>query len=277
MYLLTEEPTSRPTLVDDRNFYRPAGVRRWIKSPEKLAAGEFGLNPRVKIPLGRLGTMRTEFEAYLLLQNAMLCLQAMGLGGWIHASIAPPYLLGDPFASPATQGILNVKWHVPGRPFIKRFTVDLLRWATPISKMRANPCGLLRSGADPANPNAEDWLIKCLCSPNYSPEQAVDAVVQEKQQVYSDRSVFQKLFVAQNEKAYMDEVPHYDERVIECTKDICRYLLETHGRFPAHVDSLFVPGVWLQAHHLDLSYYDDLFATGYGYTPTHRGHQSAWH
>ena len=35
--------------------------------------------------------------------------------------------------------------------------------------------------------------------------------------------------------------------VIDCATDICNYIYETHGRFPAHVDAIYVPGVWLQA------------------------------
>jgi hypothetical protein len=30
MYLLTQPDGARPTVVDDRNFYRPAGVQRWV-------------------------------------------------------------------------------------------------------------------------------------------------------------------------------------------------------------------------------------------------------
>ena len=35
--------------------------------------------------------------------------------------------------------------------------------------------------------------------------------------------------------------------VIDRATDICNYIYETHGRFPAHVDAIYVPGVWLQA------------------------------
>jgi hypothetical protein len=91
MYLLTEPDGCRPYFLDDRNFYRPAGVRKWGR--------EGFLNKEIKIPLGVLGPMRTQIEADLLLQNLMLVLQAMGLGGWIHASVAPPHLLGNPYES----------------------------------------------------------------------------------------------------------------------------------------------------------------------------------
>ena len=88
MYLLTQPDGARPVIVDDRNFYRPAGVKKWIKSGF--------LNNDIKLPLGTLWSMRTQIEADLLLQNLMLTADAMGLGAWIHASIAPPVLLGRP-------------------------------------------------------------------------------------------------------------------------------------------------------------------------------------
>jgi hypothetical protein len=277
MYVLTEDPRSRPTFVDDRNFYQPAGVQKWMKDPARIQDGEFALNKTLKLPLGKLGNMRTEYEAYFLLQNLALCLQAMGLGGWIHASIGPPYLLGDPFASPETRGVLNVRWHIPDRSFLKQFTIDLLRWGTPKAPMRANPCGLLRPGVTPETASEDDWLIKCLCTPNYTVEAAVDKIVSEKHQLYADRALFSRIFRDGQADTYIREVPPYRPEVIECVKDICRYLQETHGRFPAHADGLFVPGIWLQAHHLDLSYYDDLFTSGVGYTNTQRDHQSHWH
>ena len=40
---------------------------------------------------------------------------------------------------------------------------------------------------------------------------------------------------------YVDEVPHYDKDVVQCVKDVCNYIADTHGRFPAHVDAIYVP------------------------------------
>ncbi len=88
MYLLTEPDGHRPAFLDDRNFYLPAGVKEWIKSGF--------LNKDIKLPLGVLGTMRTQIEAELLLQNLILMLQAMGLGrldsrlGRAHQAAAGP-------------------------------------------------------------------------------------------------------------------------------------------------------------------------------------------
>jgi hypothetical protein len=71
MYLLTEPDGARPTLVDDRNFYRPAGVEKWVRNGF--------LNDNIKVPLGVIATLRTQIEADLLVQNLMLLAEAMGL------------------------------------------------------------------------------------------------------------------------------------------------------------------------------------------------------
>ena len=65
--------------------------------------------------------MRTQIEAELLLQNLILMLQAMGLGGWIHASIAPTMLL------PA----LGFQYVTP-----RYRLLDFLRWGTVLTKVR---------------------------------------------------------------------------------------------------------------------------------------------
>jgi len=249
MYVLTEPDGYRPLLVDDRNFYLSAGVRRWKESGF--------LNKDLKISLGALGSMRTQIEADLLLQNLILTLQAMGLGGWIHAAVGPPYLLGHPYFATVTKG-LAFRHEVP-RSF---FLLELLRWGSPIPKIRANPVGI-------------DGVFEAMCPPYYKDmSAAVDAVIAEKKQLYADRGFFDKTFKTQGD-VFCKEVPFYDPRVIECTKDICNYIYRTHGRFPAHVDAMYVPGVWLQAHHLDLDYYDQLYREGY--TETQARHQERWH
>jgi len=238
-------------LVDDRNFYLPAGVAKWKRNGF--------LNKDVKVPLGVLGPMRTQIEAELLLQNLMLVIQSMGLGGWIHASVTPQHLLGNPYES--TQKGLGFTFQKP-RPHL----LDLVRWGTFLTGPRAHPVGL-------------NDLIQGMCPPYYKTmADAVDAVIALKygsQGVYEDRDYFRGIFKGDGGERYVKEVPHYDPRVVQCVKDVCTYIYETHGRFPAHVDAIYVPGVWIQVHHLDLEYYDKLFNNGY--TETHRRHQELWH
>jgi hypothetical protein len=76
-------------------------------------------------------------------------------------------------------------------------------------------------------------------------------------------------------QTFIEEVPHYDQDVIASAKDICTYIYETYGRFPAHVDAFHVLGIWVQAHHLALDYYDSLHIGGYSNTQARR--DSLWH
>ena len=61
MYLLTQPDGARPTIVDDRNFYQAAGVKKWVQKGF--------LNKDLKVPLGVIGSLRTQIEADLLLQK----------------------------------------------------------------------------------------------------------------------------------------------------------------------------------------------------------------
>lgn len=252
MYLLTEPDGHRPTFVDDRNFYCLAGVGKWVRNGF--------LNKDIKLSLGSLGMFRSDIEANLLLQNLTLTLQAMGLGGWIHASISPPYLLGHPLFTKPGSG-LGFKFETP------RFSLlDIVRWGTFLPKVRANPVGL-------------PGCIECMCPPFYRDmPHAVDALIEKKYGtggIYTDRQYFDTIFKGDFGDKYMKEVPRYTPEAIQCTKDVCSYIFRTHRRFPAHADAIDVPGIWLQAHHLDLNYYDKLFQ--HGYLDTHRMHDELWH
>jgi hypothetical protein len=75
--------------------------------------------------------------------------------------------------------------------------------------------------------------------------------------------------------APLEEANDYSADVIACTRDICTYIYETHGRFPAHTDTIHVPGVWLQTHHLENAYYEKYFRNGM--TEAHELHDQRWH
>jgi hypothetical protein len=260
MYLLTQPEGARPTIVDDRNFYRKAGVKKWVKSGF--------LNEDIKLPLGSLWGMRTQIEADLLVQNLMLTADSMGLGAWIHATIAPPVMLGDPKFTERYGSMLGFDWVTP-----RWKPQDLLRWHVPlpmVANLRANPVGLRHQG---------EHLIKAMCPPNYpTMAAAVDAVVADKfgpSGIYSDEALFARIYKGDFGARYLAEASRYGEDVIACTRDICTYVYETHGRFPAHVEAIHVPGVWMQAHHVEEDYYERFFQNGL--TDAHRGHDSAWH
>lgn len=260
MYLLTQPDGARPAIVDDRNFYRPAGVKNWIKKGF--------LNNDIKIPLGTIWSMRTQIEADLLVQNLFLVAEAMGLGAWIHGSMSPPVLMGDPKFIAKYGSMLGFDFVTP-----KWKPLDIVRWQVPLPKfsnLRANPIGLRHKG---------EHLIKGSCPPYYdSMSDAVDAVVAAKfgpKGIYQDKSTFDKIYREPFGATYLKEASVYSQDVIECARDICSYIHETHGRFPAHVDAIHAPGIWLQVHHVEQEYYDSFFRDGL--TQAHRDHDLLWH
>ena len=252
LYLLSQEEGHRPAFRDDWNFYRYAGIRKWVRSGF--------LNRDLPLPLGLLGTFRIHIEADLLIQNLLLTIQAMGLGGWVHAAFAGPILLGDPEYEEFGSG-LGFRYQKP-----HKWLRQQLFFLTPIPAWRPNPVGL-------------DGLLEGLCPPYHANmSEAVDALLNYKYGtggIYRDPRTFSKVFKSGLAETFLREASHYSADVIACTKDICNYIYDTYGRFPAHVDAMDVPGVQVQAHHLDLNYYDQFYDGGY--TETQRRHQELWH
>jgi hypothetical protein len=260
MYLLTQPDGARPVLVDDRNLYRVAGVKRWVKSGF--------LNEEIKIPLGVIGSMRTQIEADLLVQNLFLIAEAMGLGAWIHATISPPVLNGDPKFIDRYGPLLGFE-HVTPRWRAR----DIFNWHVPLPRfanLRAHPVALKHEG---------EYLIKAKCPPNYeSMDKAIDEVVDSKfgaNGVYNNRELFNQIYKEDFGARYLDEAKSYSPEVIDCVRDVCNYIHDSHRRFPAHCEAIHVPGIWLQVHHPEIPYYDRYFKNGL--TEVHRQHDTLWH
>jgi len=72
-----------------------------------------------------------------------------------------------------------------------------------------------------------------------------------------------------------DEVPVSSDEVVQMTKDICRYIYATYGRFPAQLDAMNMC-MWLQAHHLETDYYDRFMQPG-AYHDAIANHMQVWH
>jgi hypothetical protein len=197
----------------------------------------------------------------------MLTADSMGLGAWIHASMSPPVLLGDPKFRKRYGAMLDFDWVVP-----KWRVADLWRWQDPPNHadLRAHPVGLRRLG---------EPLIKAMCPPNYpTMDAAVDEVIAGKfgpDGIYSDEALFGRIYKGEFGAKYLAEASNYADDVIACTRDVCNYVYDTHGRFPAHIEAIHVPGIWLQAHHVEDAYYERFFQ--HGLTEAHRAHDRAWH
>ena len=60
-------------------------------------------------------------------------------------------------------------------------------------------------------------------------------------------------------KEFLDNAEPYSPKAIQYLKDICNYIYDTYGRFPAHVDAFHLPGVWVQFSHLEIEYYEKFY------------------
>jgi hypothetical protein len=256
LILLSEPDGERPLFIDDWQKFRPKSLVDWVAwfgskiglVPDisyqpigGVARARSGfVNPGNVAPLGLASTMRTDYEALFLLQNLMLTAQASGLGAWIHASVPAPYIFQRDQAK---------EWF--GLGF--RMEPPKKKWhrSPPLPSTQPNPVGA-------------DGILEGLCPPYInSMSEAVDRVIDEKfgsHGVYQPNGLFAKTYRSDKSASEFLRValPHSKE-AIQYTKDICNYVLDTYGRFPAHVNAFHAPGVWLQVHHVENEYYEKFF------------------
>jgi hypothetical protein len=166
----------------------------------------------------------------------------MGLGGWVHASTAPPYVLQHDEKSK----LFGLGFHMEAPK--KKW--DTWAWR-PVPSTQPNPVGI-------------DGVLQGLCPPYVaSMNDAVDQVLEEKYSAsgtYGDVNIFKRPYLTENyAQEYLANATHYSPKAIQYTKDICNYIYDTYGRFPAHVDAFHVPGIWLQFSHLELEYYEKFY------------------
>jgi hypothetical protein len=169
-------------------------------------------------------------------------LQAIGLGGWMFDGIDPFSLLG---ASGDPQ--------VPGLRF-RYDTND--RWPYP------NPTGL-------AN------VMEGFCPPHYSTMMdAVEAVVERK---FGQGGPFNPETPGpwKNSPKVRSSAQIHDKPFRECVALQAQYILDTFGKFPGTVPSIFTT-IYLQAHHIDTEFYDHFYKPG-SYLHTHEDHMKKWH
>jgi len=171
-----------------------------------------------------------------------LMLQAIGLGGWMFTGMDAYTVLGcsgDPT--------------VPGLGF--RYDRDP-HWTTP------NPTGL-------------PGVFEGFCPPHYADMRAaVDAFVARK---FGPGGPFHPETPGPwRENAQVrGNAPVHSEEFKACVAVMGQYIYDRFGRFPATVPSIFAR-IFLQAHHLDLDFYDQHFTPG-AYLHTHTAHLAHWH
>ena len=172
----------------------------------------------------------------------MLMLQAMGLGGWMFNGLNPFSVLG-------TSGDPEV----PGLGF--RYDTNE-RWSVP------NPTGL--SG-----------IFEGFCPPHFPDMRAaVDAFVARK---FGPGGPFHQETPGpwRKSKKVRGNAQVHNEEFKECVTLQAQYTWDRFGKFPGTVPSILV-FIYLQAHHLDLDFYNHHFKPG-AYLKTHAEHMKRWH
>ena len=171
----------------------------------------------------------------------MLMLQALGLGGWMFDGIDRHVVLGasgDP--------------EVPGLGF--RYDTDE-RWALP------NITGL-------------PGIFEGFCPPHYTDmKAAVKAVVDRK---FGKGGPFNKNTKGpwKESSRIRSSAQFHDEHFQNCIATMAQFIFDEYGKFPALIPSIFIL-TYLQAHYLDLEFYDHYFNSG-AYLETHARHNEWW-
>jgi hypothetical protein len=171
-----------------------------------------------------------------------LMLQAMGLGGWMLNGV-------DPFAMLGASGDPEV----PGLGF--RYDQED-RWPYP------NPTGL-------------EGVMEGYCPPHYTDMRAaVEAVCERK---FGPGGPFHPDTPGpwKDSPKVRSAAQVHDERFRDCVALQTQYVYDTFGKFPGTVPSMFLI-MYLQAHHIDLEFYDKFFKPG-SYLQTHATHMDRWH
>jgi hypothetical protein len=257
LILLSEPHGKVPLFIDDWQPFRPKNAMEWAA----WAASKIGLvdpipyqpigglararggfaSPDVPAPLGSVTTVRTDYEAHFLFQNLMLTGEALRLAGWVHgAPMIPGVWQRDP-----AKGILGLGFREYSA---KDFTKSRFKRWPPVPASQPAYVGI-------------DGVLEGLCPPYVSDmDAAVDQVLEEKfgpGGTYTDAQVFAQAYKDQSTaETFMKHAGHPPAEAISYTKEICRYLVETYGRFPAHTDPFHLPGVWVQFSHLENEYYE---------------------
>jgi hypothetical protein len=169
-------------------------------------------------------------------------LQAMGLGGWMFNGL-------DAFSVLGASGVDTVK----GLGF-RYDTNDT--WPYP------NPTGL-------------KGIMEGFCPPHYSNmREAVDAICERK---FGTGGPFNPDTPGpwKHSTEVRSAALVHDEQFRQCVALQATYLLDTFGKFPATVPSMFTI-MYLQAHHLDTEFYDTFYEKG-AYLTSHADHLKKWH
>jgi hypothetical protein len=203
------------------------------------------LDPDRRLPLSELLAVVNDsvcLELAFIGHNIVLMSQALGLGGLYFNGMEGLTVLG----ACAKDGISGLGFEF----------VEDERWETP------NPVGL-------------KGVYEALCPPNYPDmHAAVEAFVARK---FGPGGAYDPdVPGAWRESGTIKRsVAAYDREFVDCMSEVARYIFGKYGKFPGTRSTIMLPG-FVQAHHLDLSFYDRHYKDG-AYLETHAQHMARWH
>jgi hypothetical protein len=172
----------------------------------------------------------------------MLMLQALGLGGWMFDGIDRYTVLGasgDP--------------EVPGLGF--RYDTNE-KWALP------NVTGL-------------PGIFEGYCPPHYPDMRAAMEAVAERKFGKGGPFNPQTPGPWKESSRIRSSAQIHSEEFKDCVATMAQYVFDRFGKFPGTVPTIFIL-TYLQAHHLDLDFYDHYFPPG-AYLETQARHFEQWH
>jgi len=236
LYFFYMRHDHRFNFVDELHGLRLPGTQGWL---DKGFLDESKRMPLIEAEL-RFANGYIAEQAFMG-QNMVLALQTLGLGGWLFSGFASMFMLG-------------------GTPFHKGLG---FRFITPEIK------------GEIGNPNpvavGRDGLFQSYCPPYYKDMgEAVEAFNDQKWTNWETHVLPYK-----NPEGVLQEVEKPTKDEIQVVKDICNYVYDTYGRFPAFSDPMFLRFM-VQAHHLDLDFYNEYYPPG-AYTENHKNHFKLWH
>ena len=171
-----------------------------------------------------------------------LMLQALGLGGWMYTGINMFSVLGAS-GDPAVPGL--------GFRFDKKEA-----WPVP------NVTGL-------------PGIYEGYCPPHYKDMRAaVEALSQRK---FGRGGPFHPETPGpwKETSKVRGAAKVHSEEFKDCVATMAQYIFDRFGKFPGTVPTIYIL-TYLQAHHLDLDFYDHYFKPG-AYLKTHAQHMARWH
>jgi nitroreductase len=246
-------------VYDERNHYRPAGLRRFMRSK----GGRLHDDPNDF----RLGSI-LDFESYLMelvaveqglmLQNMQLAVEALGLGGFPHF------------------GAQRYQWFEE-----LGFRMEDISIAKLTRRGRVMTAAMNALGKNPIIPHPlgleidGEATVKPYCPPWYgSMEEAAHAFIDAK---YGEGGVFTdgRSGPWRDVGAVQAGIEHYSQANIDAVVAYSEYVYGRYGRFPGNFGPLRSLMAY-QAHHVDPEFYDRFYEPG-AYHDLHREHFARWH